>query len=67
MGENARGNIPYFFDFPRPQIYTAFLETPDIDPTLAYIQYMKFARRAEGTVTNIVKKFSLTFTDSKSK
>lgn len=30
------------------QIYTKFIENPDIDPTLAYIQYMKFARRAEG-------------------
>ncbi|KAG8193841.1 hypothetical protein JTE90_029573 [Oedothorax gibbosus] len=29
-------------------IYNKFLENPDIDPTLAYIQYMKFARRAEG-------------------
>ncbi|XP_054724152.1 cleavage stimulation factor subunit 3-like [Uloborus diversus] len=30
------------------QIYEKFIENPDIDPTLAYIQYMKFARRAEG-------------------
>ncbi|KAG5881074.1 hypothetical protein JTB14_020404 [Gonioctena quinquepunctata] len=30
------------------QIYTKYLEIKDIDPTLAYIQYMKFARRAEG-------------------
>ncbi|XP_049793735.1 protein suppressor of forked [Schistocerca nitens] len=30
------------------QIYGRFLEIPDIDPTLAYVQYMKFARRAEG-------------------
>ncbi|CAG9829606.1 unnamed protein product [Diabrotica balteata] len=30
------------------QIYNKYLETSDIDPTLAYIQYMKFARRAEG-------------------
>ncbi|XP_030747492.1 protein suppressor of forked [Sitophilus oryzae] len=30
------------------QIYTKYLEIEDIDPTLAYIQYMKFARRAEG-------------------
>ncbi|CAN7993245.1 unnamed protein product, partial [Ixodes pacificus] len=30
------------------QIYNKFIEIPDIDPTLAYIQYMKFARRAEG-------------------
>ncbi|XP_076256527.1 cleavage stimulation factor subunit su(f) isoform X2 [Rhynchophorus ferrugineus] len=30
------------------QIYSKYLEIQDIDPTLAYIQYMKFARRAEG-------------------
>ncbi|CAH1114072.1 unnamed protein product [Psylliodes chrysocephalus] len=30
------------------QIYNKYLEIDDIDPTLAYIQYMKFARRAEG-------------------
>jgi cleavage stimulation factor subunit 3 len=30
------------------QIYQKYLEIQDIDPTLAYIQYMKFARRAEG-------------------
>ncbi|XP_069684937.1 protein suppressor of forked isoform X2 [Periplaneta americana] len=30
------------------QIYSRFLDIPDIDPTLAYVQYMKFARRAEG-------------------
>ncbi|UYV69573.1 CSTF3 [Cordylochernes scorpioides] len=30
------------------QIYTKFINLPKIDPTLAYIQYMKFARRAEG-------------------
>ncbi|XP_034234284.1 protein suppressor of forked [Thrips palmi] len=30
------------------QIYEKFLEMEDADPTLAYIQYMKFARRAEG-------------------
>ncbi|XP_071875267.1 protein suppressor of forked-like [Bombus fervidus] len=30
------------------QIYQKFLDIPDIDPTLAYVQYMKFARRAEG-------------------
>nr|CAH7728622.1 unnamed protein product [Callosobruchus chinensis] len=30
------------------QVYTKYLEIKDIDPTLAYIQYMKFARRAEG-------------------
>jgi len=30
------------------KIYCQLLEVPDIDPTLGYIQYMKFARRAEG-------------------
>ncbi|XP_052902709.1 protein suppressor of forked [Anopheles moucheti] len=30
------------------QMYNKFLAINDIDPTLAYIQYMKFARRAEG-------------------
>ncbi|CAG9853884.1 unnamed protein product [Phyllotreta striolata] len=30
------------------QIYDKYLDIADIDPTLAYIQYMKFARRAEG-------------------
>ncbi|XP_058803933.1 protein suppressor of forked [Phymastichus coffea] len=30
------------------QIYQKFLDIADIDPTLAYVQYMKFARRAEG-------------------
>lgn len=30
------------------QIYQKVLDISDIDPTLAYIQYMKFARRAEG-------------------
>uniref|UniRef100_A0A673MIK8 Cleavage stimulation factor subunit 3 n=1 Tax=Sinocyclocheilus rhinocerous TaxID=307959 RepID=A0A673MIK8_9TELE len=29
-------------------IYNRFLAIEDIDPTLVYIQYMKFARRAEG-------------------
>uniref|UniRef100_L7LUZ8 Cleavage stimulation factor subunit 3 n=1 Tax=Rhipicephalus pulchellus TaxID=72859 RepID=L7LUZ8_RHIPC len=32
-------------------VYNKFIEIPDIDPTLAYIQYMKFARRAEGIKT----------------
>lgn len=30
------------------QVYTRYLDMQDIDPTLAYVQYMKFARRAEG-------------------
>ena len=30
------------------KIYTDFLEVESIDPTLAYVQYMKFCRRAEG-------------------
>ncbi|KAJ8688604.1 hypothetical protein QAD02_024399 [Eretmocerus hayati] len=29
-------------------IYQKFIDIPDIDPTLAFVQYMKFARRAEG-------------------
>ena len=29
-------------------IYNKLLAIDDIDPTLVYIQYMKFARRAEG-------------------
>ena len=30
------------------KIYQKFLDISDIDPTLAFVQYMKFARRAEG-------------------
>ncbi|KAI8772672.1 cleavage stimulation factor subunit 3-like [Biomphalaria glabrata] len=30
------------------QIYKKFLDVEEVKPTLAYIQYMKFARRAEG-------------------
>nr|CAG4649981.1 EOG090X026K [Sida crystallina] len=30
------------------QIYDKYLEQNDIDPSLGYIQYMRFARRAEG-------------------
>ena len=30
------------------KIYEDFLTVQDIDPTLCYIQYMKFCRRAEG-------------------
>ncbi|KAL7036048.1 hypothetical protein ACKWTF_008672 [Chironomus riparius] len=33
------------------QMYNKFLSIPDIDPTLIYIQYMKFTRRAEGIKT----------------
>ncbi|XP_036338960.1 protein suppressor of forked [Rhagoletis pomonella] len=29
-------------------MYNKLLSIPDIDPTLAFVQYMKFARRAEG-------------------
>ncbi|XP_043949092.1 protein suppressor of forked isoform X1 [Drosophila biarmipes] len=29
-------------------MYNKLLQLPDIDPTLVYVQYMKFARRAEG-------------------
>jgi cleavage stimulation factor subunit 3 len=40
------------------QIYCKYLDIPDVDPTLAYIQYMKFARRAEGikSARNIFKR-----------
>ncbi|XP_039293116.1 protein suppressor of forked isoform X2 [Nilaparvata lugens] len=40
------------------QIYAKFLDIQEIDPTLAYIQYMKFARRAEGikSARNVFKK-----------
>ena len=30
------------------KIYQDFLEVQEIDPTLCYVQYMKFCRRAEG-------------------
>ena len=30
------------------KIYMDFLAVESIDPTLAYVQYMKFCRRAEG-------------------
>jgi len=30
------------------KIYQRYINMPDVDPTLAYIQYMKFSRRAEG-------------------
>ncbi|EDS40213.1 suppressor of forked [Culex quinquefasciatus] len=33
------------------QMYNKYLSISDIDPTLAYIQYMKFARRAEGIIS----------------
>lgn len=33
------------------QMYNKYLSITDIDPTLAYIQYMKFARRAEGIIS----------------
>ncbi|XP_023339992.1 protein suppressor of forked [Eurytemora carolleeae] len=29
-------------------IYQKFLDIPEVDPTLAYVQYIKFCRRAEG-------------------
>ncbi|KAF6206641.1 hypothetical protein GE061_017877 [Apolygus lucorum] len=40
------------------QIYQRFLEIPDVDPTLTYVQYMKFARRAEGikSARNVFKR-----------
>lgn len=30
------------------EIYNRLIEIQDVDPTLAYVQYLKFARRAEG-------------------
>lgn len=30
------------------KIYQRYINMPDVDPTLGYIQYMKFSRRAEG-------------------
>merc|ERR1719445_1539657 len=40
------------------KIYQDFLEVPNIDPTLCYVQYMKFCRRAEGikSARNVFKK-----------
>ncbi|XP_017774407.1 PREDICTED: protein suppressor of forked [Nicrophorus vespilloides] len=40
------------------QIYQKYLDIMDIDPTLAYVQYMKFARRAEGikSARNVFKR-----------
>ncbi|KAI4455289.1 rna cleavage stimulation factor [Holotrichia oblita] len=40
------------------QIYQKYLDIQDIDPTLAYVQYMKFARRAEGikSARNVFKR-----------
>lgn len=32
-------------------VYSKFLEMEDIDPSLCYIQYMKFCRRTEGTTS----------------
>ena len=31
------------------EIYQKFLDIEDVDPTLCYIQYMKFSRRVDGT------------------
>jgi len=40
------------------KIYQDFLDVPNIDPTLCYVQYMKFCRRAEGikSARNVFKK-----------
>ena len=49
------------------KIYQDFLAVQDIDPTLGYIQYMKFCRRAEGIkvgVTRIFIFFQLFFMQS---
>ena len=37
------------------KIYQDFLAVQDIDPTLGYIQYMKFCRRAEGIKVGITR------------
>ena len=37
------------------KIYQDFLAVPEIDPTLGYIQYMKFCRRAEGIKVTLYK------------
>ena len=39
------------------KIYQDFLAVQDIDPTLGYIQYMKFCRRAEGIKVGITRIF----------
>ena len=39
------------------KIYQDFLAVQDIDPTLGYIQYMKFCRRAEGIKVGITQIF----------
>ena len=41
------------------KIYQDFLAVQDIDPTLGYIQYMKFCRRAEGIKVGITRIFVL--------
>ena len=40
------------------KIYQDFLAVQDIDPTLGYIQYMKFCRRAEGIKVSVKLGFS---------
>ena len=39
------------------KIYRDFLAVQDIDPTLGYIQYMKFCRRAEGIKVGVTRIF----------
>ena len=39
------------------KIYQDFLAVQDIDPTLGYIQYMKFCRRAEGIKVGVTQIF----------
>ena len=41
-------NLEILSDFKVHKIYMDFLAVESIDPTLAYVQYMKFCRRAEG-------------------
>ena len=35
------------------QIYQKLTDIPEAEPTLTYIQYMRFARRSEGTFYKI--------------
>ena len=40
--------LSIFLNIKVHKIYSDFLAVESIDPTLAYVQYMKFCRRAEG-------------------
>lgn len=47
-------------------IYKRVISVNEIDPTLAYVQYMKFARRAEG-IKSARSVFKLAREDGRSK